>query len=360
MAKKKQSEDKSKAETKSKIKLESGLDLAKKNLIKKYGDVICRLDEFEEEPIRTVSTGCISLDLALGNGGVSLGRIYEFYGPYSSGKTTLALSVIVEAQKQGLGCMFIDAEHSLDKKLAESYGVDLSKLLYGKGNTGEENLTILEECVKSDELSVVVVDSVSALIPSQEAEADIEDMFIGQHARLMSKALRRIAPIASKTNTLIIFINQLRNKITRNKYANPEITTGGEALNYYTTGRISVRGPEAKSRRLVDKDRNNGEVYGHKTEFCIEKNKLAAPFKKAEVDLIYGEGYENYREVLMMAVDTGVVDTAGAWFKYNNENIGNGRDATVINLREDGGLFKEIKDKVLDVVGLKEIYECHQ
>jgi recombination protein RecA len=358
--KKKKTDEENKHESSIGKKTESSLDLAKKNLVKKYGDVICRLDEFEQEPIRTVSTGCISLDLALGNGGVALGRIYEFYGPYSSGKTTLALSVIVEAQKKGLGCMFIDAEHSLDKTLAEAYGVDLSKLLYGKAYTGEDNLTILEECVKSDELDVVVVDSVSALIPSAEAEADIEDQFIGQHARLMSKALRRIAPLASETNTLIIFINQLRNKITRNKFANPETTTGGEALNFYATGRISVRGPEATSRRLSNPNINNGEVYGHETVFSVEKNKLAAPFKKAQVTLIYSKGYDSCQEVLEMAVAVGIVDTAGAWFKYKDENIGNGKENVVAKLREDENLFKEIKDKVLEAVGLKELYERHQ
>lgn len=336
------------------------LDLAQKELIKKYGNVINTLSEYEDEPIKTVSTGCISLDLALGNGGVALGRIYEFYGPYSSGKTTLALSVIVQAQKRGLKCMFLDAEHSLDKELAAGYGVKLDQLLYARAYTGEDNLNILEKCVESNEIDVAVVDSVSALIPTAEAEADIEDMFVGQHARLMSKALRRLAPLASKTNTMIIFINQLRNKIMRNSYGNPETTTGGEALNFYATGRISVRGPEAKSRRLSDKDINDGEVYGHETIFSIEKNKLSAPFKEARVNLIYGKGYDIYHELAVLATDLGIFDKRGSWYKYKDNNIANGERAISVFLEENVDLFNEVKDEVMASVGLKEIYERHQ
>lgn len=336
------------------------LDLAQKELVKKYGNVINTLSEYEDEPIRTVSTGCISLDMALGNGGVALGRIYEFYGPYSSGKTTLALSVIVQAQKRGLKCMFLDAEHSLDKELAAGYGVKLNELLYARAYTGEDNLNILEKCVESNEIDVAVVDSVSALIPTAEAEADIEDMFVGQHARLMSKALRRLAPLASKTNTMIIFINQLRNKIMRNSYGNPETTTGGEALNFYATGRISVRGPEAKSRRLSDKDINDGEVYGHETIFSIEKNKLAAPFKEARVNLIYGKGYDIYHELAVLATDLGIFDKRGSWYKYKDNNIANGERAISVFLEENVDLFNEIKDEVMKSVGLKDVYERHQ
>jgi recombination protein RecA len=251
----------------------------------------------------------------------------------------------------------VDAEHAVDPKLFRAYGVDTKKLELVQGYDGEENLDILERFIKTGAFSIAVVDSVSALIPRGEAEADIDKDQMALQARLMSKALRKITPIANQTGTTIIFINQLRHKI--GGYGNPEVTTGGEALAFYSTGRISVRGPEAKSRRLLDDV--TGEVYGHKTEFEIIKNKLAAPFKKAEVKLIYGQGYDAHWEVLDMATSLGVVDKAGAWYKYDGKNFAQGEQKAVAHLKDMQNLamYEDIRDNVIDQIGLKEIYERH-
>ena len=332
----------------------NNLDLATKAIIKKYGNVVSKLSEHEDMQIPTISTGSLSLDIALGRGGMGRGRIYEIYGPNSGGKSSLAVNVVIQAQRRGLTCVYIDAEHAVDPVLFRDYGVDLAKLILVQGFDGEENLDILERYAKSGEVDLIVVDSVTALIPRAEAEADIDKDSMALLARLMSKALRKITPIANRTETLVIFINQLRMKI--GTYGNPETTTGGEALAFYATGRISVRGPEAKKRRIADE---NGEVIGHKAEFEIIKNKLAAPFKKAEIRLIYGEGYDTHWEVLDMASSLGVVDKAGAWYKYNDENFAQGELKAVAYLKENEDFYKEIREKVIDAVGQKDVYECH-
>lgn len=334
---------------------DQNLDLATKAIIKKYGSVVSTLDEHEDLEIPTISTGSLSLDIALGRGGMGRGRIYEIFGPNSGGKSTLAVNTVIQAQRRGLKCAYIDAEHAVDPVLFKAYGVNLSELLLVQGFDGEGNLDILERYVKSGGIAVAVVDSVTALIPRVEAEADIDKDSMALQARLMSKALRKITPIANQTGTLIIFVNQLRMKV--GSYGNPETTTGGEALAFYATGRVSVRGPESKKRRIVDD--HTGEVIGHKAEFEIIKNKLAAPFKKAEIRLIYGKGYDTHWEILDMASSLGIVDKSGAWYKYNNENFAQGEQNAANYLKENKEFYKEIRDQVVEAVGLRDVYARH-
>ena len=343
-----------KKKTKKEEPVVDSLSMIKKQVAKKYGDVVKKASEGEDQIIPTISTGSIRLDVALGRGGMARGRTYEISGPNSGGKYTLAANVIIQAQNRGLKCLYVDAERAVDPVLFRNYGVNTDDLLLIKGYSGEENLDILEMYVQSGEFGVAVVDSVSSLIPGVEAESEISDVHMAPLARLMSKACRRLTPIAGRTNTLIIFINQLRNKLTG--YGNPEITTGGDALGFYTTGRITVRGPEAVARRIVDKD--SGEVIGHKTLFEVTKNKLAPPFRKAEVNLIYGKGYDVHWEVLDMATELGIIDKIGNWYKYPaDNNIANGELNAVVYLKENEDIYSEIRGQVIDMVGLKEIYE---
>ena len=334
----------------------ASLNLAMKAIQKKYGSVVSLLEDHGDMMIPTVSTGSLGLDLALGCGGMGLGRVYEAFGAAGSGKSTLAVNVVIQAQKRGMGCLYVDCEHAVDPALFRAYGVDTKTLKIVQGFDGEANLDILERLVKTGAFKVAVVDSVSALIPRAEAAADVDVEQIGKHAKLMSKALRRITPIANRTNTLIIFINQLRMKISN--YGDPSVTTGGESLAFYSSGRISVRGPESKQRRIVD---SVGDTIGHQTIFEIVKNKLAAPFKKSSVRLIYGQGYDTDREVLDIATDLGIVDKSGSWFKYNEKSIGQGELKVIEYLKseENESIYKEICDKVIESTGLGEIYERH-
>jgi recombination protein RecA len=333
------------------------LELAKKAINKKYGDVVSTLSDHSDIKIPTISTGSLSLDIALGRGGMALGRIYEVFGPNSGGKSTLAANVVAQAQRRGMLCCYIDAEHAVDPVLFRDYGVNLGELEIVQGYDGEGNLDILERYLKTGAFGVAVIDSVSALIPRVEAEANIEDQQMGTHARLMSKALRKITPIANQTGTLLIFINQLRMKI--GVYGDPSTTTGGEALGFYSTGRISVRGGEAKTRRIVDDI--TGEVIGHKTQFEVLKNKLSAPYRKAEIDLIYGRGYDAHRETLSMAVSVGVVEQSGAWYKYGGENFAKGAANASAYLKDESNVdkYKEMRDMVIERVGLKDEYVRH-
>lgn len=329
------------------------LEIAKKAIVKKYGSVITTLKEHEDMNIQTISSGSISLDLALGRGGFAMGRVYEIFGPNSGGKTTLAVSAVIEAQNKGMKCCFIDAEHAVDPVLFKNYGVNVDDLIIVQGYDGEGNLDILENLIRSGGIDVAVVDSVSSLIPRMEVERDVDQDTMAALARLMSKALRRLVPLANRTNTLLIFINQLRMKI--GSYGSPAITTGGEALGFYSTGRISVRGPEAIKRRIVDKV--IGEVIGHISEFEVVKNKLAPPFRKASIKLIYGEGYDKYNEVLDIALSFGVVDKTGSWYKYKDENLAHGEDKVVEYLKDNEKIYNEIRNAVLDQVGLTKLYE---
>lgn len=331
------------------------LSVIKKAIEKKYGHVISKLSDHEDMIIPTVSTGSIGLDVALGRGGMGLGRLYEIYGPNSGGKSTLAANVVIQAQKRGMKCCYVDAEHAVDPLLFKNYGVDTKELELVQAFNGEENLDVLEMLVSSGAYRVAVVDSVSSLIPSSEAESEIGDDHMALLARLMSKATRRFTPIANRAGCLIIFINQLRMKI--GTYGNPETTTGGEALAFYATGRISVRGPEAKKRRIPDP--TSGEIIGHTTEFEIVKNKLAPPFRKAEVNLIYGKGYDTHWEVLNLAVDLGVIDKSGSWYSYDSSNFANGEFQAVAALKEEENkeMYEKIRHEVVEMAGLSPYYE---
>jgi len=341
---------------KKKVELQTdNLDIIKKAITKKYGEVLSKLSDHEDMIIPTVSTGSISLDVALGRGGMAFGRLYEIFGPNSGGKSTLAANVVIQGQLRGMKCCYVDAEHAVDPLLFKNYGVNIKELDLIQGFNGEENLDILEMLVSSGAYKIAVVDSVSSLIPSNEAASEIGDDHIALLARLMSKATRRLTPLANRAGCLIIFINQLRMKV--GGYGNPETTTGGEALAFYTTGRISIRGPEAKARRIPDP--MTGEIIGHTTLFEIVKNKLAPPFKKTEINLIYGKGYDTHWEVLKLGVDLGVIDKAGAWYKYNDANFAQGEPNAAAHLKSADNLemYTEIRNRVIDMVGLTGIYE---
>jgi recombination protein RecA len=261
------------------------------------------------------------------------------------------MSTIAEAQRRGLRCLFCDAEHSADPLLFEAMGVNINELDAVKAYSGDENLEVIETLIKTGDYAVAVVDSVSALIPRQEAESAIGDQHIGLLARLMSQSCRKFAQMCSETNTLLIFINQVRNKIG---WGDPETTTGGQALDFYATGRIKVSGGEYKNSHIKDA---GGEVIGHKTDFYIKKNKLAPPFRKAQIPLIYGKGYDSHWEILSLALGLGIVDKHGAWYKYNDENLAQGEENTTQWLREHNDVYNEIKDRIIESTGLKELYE---
>jgi len=341
-----------KKDNKSKKKT-SSLDLAKKAIIKKYGSIVSTLGEQGDLIIETISTGCLGLDIALGRGGVAKGRIYELFGEPSCGKTTLAMSVMAQAQKRGMKCCFCDAEHAADPKLFQSMGVNIHEVELIRAFMGDDNLDAVETLIKTGEIDVAVLDSVSALIPKAEATAAIADEHIGLLARLMSKAMRRFSPLASETNTLIIFINQIRTKI--GSWGDPTTTTGGSALDFYATGRIQVSGGAYKSQRIVDPI--SGEVIGHKTTFDVRKNKLAPPYRRAEVPLIYGVGYDGHREVLTLSEGLGIIEKRGAYYYKDGENFAQGEENAVAYLKEDEDFYNKLKNKVIELTGLKEQYE---
>lgn len=329
------------------------LETAKAAIRKKYGAVVGVMSDQKDLNIRTVSTGSLSLDAALGRGGMALGRVYEVFGPPSGGKTTLAMSVIHQAQKRGLQAVFVDAEHSADPVLFENMGVNLSELITIKAFAGDDNLDAVETLMKTNEIDVAVVDSVSALIPKAEANAAIGDEFMGLLARLMSKALRKLAPIASQTETMLIFVNQIRSKI--GAYGDPMTTSGGMALDFYSTGRIAVKGGESKSSRINAPITD--ETIGHLTSFHVRKNKLAAPFRNAEVPLIYGMGYDIHWEVLTLSEQLGLIEKAGSWYKYKDKNFAQGEWNAKDKLKEDLELYKELRENIIDLLGLRKYYD---
>ena len=332
----------------------SKLDLAKKAIAKKYGSgVIMSMGEEKELFIPTISSGSLGLDMALGRGGFARGRIYEFYGPPSGGKTTLAMSLMAQAQKRGFSTCFVDAEHTADPQLFKAMGVNIDDVIKIKAYAGEDNIDALETLIKTGTIDVAVVDSVSALIPKMESEAAVEDDFIGLLARLMSKTMRRIVPIASETNTLVVFINQLRFKI--GSWGDPTTTTGGEALNFYATGRISVAGGEFKKTRIPHPI--TGEIIGHDTTFSIQKNKLAPPWRSATVRLIYGVGYDIYREALSMAEGLAVVEKNGAHYYFEGERFAQGEENAVEYVKNNEEFYNKIRNSVIDITGLREHYE---
>ncbi|MED5620688.1 recombinase RecA [Ideonella sp. BN130291] len=305
---------------------------------------IMRLGEGEViEDIQVISTGSLGLDIALGVGGLPRGRVVEIYGPESSGKTTLTLQVIAEMQKQGGTCAFIDAEHALDTAYAQKLGVNLQELLISQPDTGEQALEIVDALVRSGSVDLVVVDSVAALTPKAEIEGEMGDSLPGLQARLMSQALRKLTSTIKKTNTMVIFINQIRMKIGV-MFGSPETTTGGNALKFYASVRLDIR--------RIGSIKKGEEVIGNETKVKVVKNKVAPPFKTAEFDILYGEGISREGEIIDMGVAGKVLDKSGAWYAYNGEKIGQGKDNAREFLRENPDLAVEIENKVREAMGI--------
>ncbi len=306
------------------------------------GSIMKLGDEGAQMNIETISTGCLAADLAIGAGGVPRGRITEIYGPESSGKTTVTLHVIAEAQKAGGTAAFIDAEHALDPVYAKKIGVNIDELIVSQPDTGEQALDICDALVRSGAIDVIVIDSVAALVPKAEITGDMGDSHMGLQARLMSQALRKIAGIVNKSKTAVIFINQLRMKIGV-VYGNPETTTGGNALKFYASLRLDIRRGEAI--------KNGDQVLGNRTRMKVVKNKIAPPFKTCEFDIMYGEGISKLGSILDVAVDAGIVKRAGAWYSYGETKLGQGREKTKEFLSENEDMLNEIRDKVYESIG---------
>ena len=304
---------------------------------------VMRLGEKPNVEIEAISTGSLSLDIALGIGGLPKGRIVEIYGPESSGKTTLALHVIAEAQKNGGVCAFVDAEHALDPIYARKLGVDLDDLLVSQPDTGEQALEITDTLVRSGAIDVLVVDSVAALTPRAEIEGEMGDSLPGLQARLMSQALRKLTASINKSNTLVIFINQIRMKIGV-MYGNPETTTGGNALKFYASVRLDIR----RTGQIKERD----EVVGSETRVKVVKNKVAPPFKQVNFDIIYGEGISKTGELIELGVKAGVIDKSGAWYAYGGQKIGQGKEAARRFLKENKAVAHEIEDLIRQKAGM--------
>ena len=285
----------------------------------------------------TIPTGSLSLDIALGLGGVPKGRIIEVYGPESSGKTTVALHMVAEVQKRGGIAGFIDAEHALDPVYASAIGVNIDELYISQPDNGEQALEITETLVRSGAVDIIIVDSVAALVPKAEIDGDMGDSHVGLHARLMSQALRKLTAVISKTNCVVIFINQLREKVGV-MFGNPETTTGGRALKFYSSIRMDVR--------RVETLKSNGEMIGNRTRVKIVKNKIAPPFKEAEFDIMFGKGISKEGDILDLAVSCNVINKSGAWFSYNDEKIGQGRENAKIYLTDHPEVMEEVENKV--------------
>lgn len=304
---------------------------------------IMRLGDGDVEPIEVVSTGSLGLDIALGVGGLPRGRVVEIYGPESSGKTTLTLQVVAQMQQLGGTCAFIDAEHALDTGYAQKLGVNLQELLISQPDTGEQALEIVDALVRSGSVDLVIIDSVAALTPKAELEGEMGDSLPGLQARLMSQALRKLTATIKKTNCMVIFINQIRMKIGV-MFGNPETTTGGNALKFYSSVRLDIRRTGSIKR--------GEEVVGSETKVKVVKNKVAPPFKTAEFDILYGEGTSREGEIIDLAVNAKIVEKSGAWYAYNGEKIGQGKDNAREFLRENADLAREIENKVRESLGI--------
>ena len=314
------------------------IQTAMKNIEKMYGKgSIMRLGDQTNLNVEVIPTGSLALDLALGIGGVPKGRIIEIYGPESSGKTTLALHIVAQAQKAGGEVAFVDAEHALDPTYARALGVNIDEMLISQPDTGEQALEITEALVRSGALDVVVVDSVAALVPRAEIEGEMGDTTVGLQARLMSQALRKLAGSLAKSNTTCIFINQLREKIGV-MFGNPETTTGGRALKFFSSVRIDIR--------RIDSIKANGDIVGNRVRAKVVKNKVAPPFRQAEFDLMYGEGISREGCIVDMAVECGVAKKSGAWYTYGEQRLGQGREAAKETLRENPDLRDELERQV--------------
>lgn len=317
---------------------DKALDAALSQIERAFGKgSIMRLGQSTNIDIEAISTGSLGIDIALGIGGLPKGRIVEIYGPESSGKTTLALSVIAQAQKKGGTCAFIDAEHALDPSYAKKIGVDIENLLISQPDAGEQALEIADTLVRSGAIDVLVVDSVAALVPKAELEGEMGDSHMGLQARLMSQALRKLTSTVSRSNTLIIFINQIRMKIGV-MFGNPETTTGGNALKFYASVRMDIR----RIGAIKDKD----DVIGSQTRVKIVKNKVAPPFKTVDFDIMYGEGISKTGELIDLGVKAGIVEKSGAWFSYKGEKLGQGRENAKLFLKENPSIADEIESKI--------------
>ncbi len=323
------------------------LDAAMSGIEKKYGEgSIMKLGANAKLNIDAIPTGSLSLDLALGIGGLPRGRIVEIYGPESSGKTTLTLHVIAEAQKIGGEVAFIDAEHALDPEYAKNLGVDTDNLIVAQPDTGEQALEIAEALVRSGAIDVIVVDSVAALVPKAEIDGEMGDSVVGSHARLMSQAMRKLAGILNKSNTIAIFINQLREKVGV-IYGNPETTTGGRALKFYASVRLDIRRVEAI--------KNGTEIIGNRTRVKVVKNKVAPPFKEAEFDILYGTGISKEGNILDVATALGIIQKSGSWFAYDNERLGQGRDNVRDYMIANPDFTAMVEAQIRERLDLKEI-----
>jgi recombination protein RecA len=316
------------------------LDAAMSQIEKQFGKgSVMKLGEFKSMNVEAISTGALNLDIALGIGGIPKGRIIEIYGPESSGKTTLALHAVAEAQKAGGEAAFIDAEHALDPAYAKKIGVDVDNLIVSQPDTGEQALEIAEALIRSGAIDIIVVDSVAALVPKAEIDGDMGDSHIGLQARLMSQALRKLAGAINKTNAIIIFINQLREKVGI-MFGNPETTPGGRALKFYASVRMDIR--------KIENIKQDGEVVGSRTRVKIVKNKVAPPFREAEFDIVYGKGISKEGSLLDLAVDLEIIDKSGSWFSYNGEKIGQGRENAKRYILEHPKMAEEVEKKVRD------------
>ena len=326
-------------EKKSAVKdTDAALDDAISQIEKKFGKgSVMRLGDRTAVDVDVIPSGSLTLDKALGIGGYPKGRIIEIYGPESSGKTTLTLHAIVQAQKQGGKAAFIDAEHAIDPVYAKNLGVDIDELILSQPDSGEQALEIAEMLVRSGVIDLIVIDSVAALVPQVELDGEMGDAAVGLQARLMSKALRKLSGVMNKTNCTVIFINQLREKIGV-MYGNPETTTGGRALKFYSSVRVEIR----RSEQI----KQNGEIVGNKANIKVVKNKVAPPFKTTQVDIIYGKGISRDGEILDLAVEGDIVEKSGAWYAYNGEKIGQGRENAKNFLLEHPAIFAEVEEKV--------------
>ena len=316
------------------------LEVAMGQIEKQFGKgSVMKLGEFQAMNIEAIPTGALGLDIALGIGGVPRGRIIEIYGPESSGKTTLALHVVAEAQKVGGEAAFIDAEHALDPVYAKKLGVDIDNLIVSQPDTGEQALEITESLIRSGALDVIVVDSVAALVPKAEIDGDMGDSHMGLQARLMSQALRKLAGAINKSKTVLIFINQLREKIGV-MFGNPETTTGGRALKFYASVRMDIR----KTENI----KQDGEVVGSRARVKIVKNKVAPPFREAEFDIVYGKGISKEGNILDMGVNLDIIEKSGSWFSYNGNRIGQGRENVKQYLLDNPEIMQEVEQKIRD------------
>jgi recombination protein RecA len=321
------------------------LEMAMKQIDKTFGKgALIRLGDKEIEPIEAISTGSLGLDMALGIGGIPIGRVVEIYGPESSGKTTLALQTIASAQDEGKVCAFIDAEHALDVMYAKNLGVDVENLLVSQPDFGEQALDILETIARSGAVDLIVIDSVAALTPKSEIDGEMGDQQVGVQARLMSKALRKLTGILHKLNTTVIFINQIRMKIGMMGYGSPETTTGGNALKFYASVRIDVR-------RIATLKSGESSI-GNRVKAKVVKNKVAPPFRQAEFDIMFGEGISKEGELVDYGVKMDIIDKSGAWFSYGDTKLGQGKENVKVFLKENPQVAKEIQTKVKESLGI--------